>query len=212
MSSRSCSASAVRARCGAARVSATGDPVALKRLPIGDAAQVQAARAEAALLSTLDHPHLIRLHELVPQRRRSGAGARSRRPAVRSPTCSARAGGSRPARSSPRSRRSGRRWRTRTTRASFTATSAPRTSCSPAARPAAAGGSGRGADRRRLRAGAQHAGVRRSRSGRRMRPRCRRATSSCSPRLPLHALTGTPIWRATHRGGHARAGGFGRDR
>ncbi len=47
-------------------VSATGDPVALKRLPIGDAAQVQAARAEAALLSTLDHPHLIRLHELVP--------------------------------------------------------------------------------------------------------------------------------------------------
>ncbi len=47
-------------------VSSTGDPVALKRLPIGDAAQVQAARAEAALLSTLDHPHLIRLHELVP--------------------------------------------------------------------------------------------------------------------------------------------------
>ena len=47
-------------------VSTTGDPVALKRLPVGDAAQVQAARAEAALLSTLDHPHLIRLHELVP--------------------------------------------------------------------------------------------------------------------------------------------------
>ncbi|HEY3715024.1 MAG TPA: serine/threonine-protein kinase [Jatrophihabitantaceae bacterium] len=45
---------------------ATGAPVALKRLPVGDAAQVQAARAEAALLSTLDHPHLIRLHELVP--------------------------------------------------------------------------------------------------------------------------------------------------
>lgn len=44
----------------------TGAPVALKRLPVGDAAQVQAARAEAALLSTLDHPHLIRLHELVP--------------------------------------------------------------------------------------------------------------------------------------------------
>src|SRR5882757_4880695 len=46
--------------------SATGTPVALKRLPVGDAAQVQAARAEAALVSTLDHPHLIRLHELVP--------------------------------------------------------------------------------------------------------------------------------------------------
>ena len=43
-----------------------GAPVALKRLPVGDAAQVQAARSEAALLSTLDHPHLIRLHELVP--------------------------------------------------------------------------------------------------------------------------------------------------
>jgi hypothetical protein len=47
-------------------VSATGDPVALKRLPVDEPAQVQAARAEAALLSTLDHPHLIRLHELVP--------------------------------------------------------------------------------------------------------------------------------------------------
>jgi eukaryotic-like serine/threonine-protein kinase len=44
----------------------TGASVALKRLPVGDAAQVQAARGEAALLSTLDHPHLIRLHELVP--------------------------------------------------------------------------------------------------------------------------------------------------
>ena len=48
------------------RVSAGGDPVALKRLPIAEPAQIQAARAEAALLSTLDHPHLIRLHELVP--------------------------------------------------------------------------------------------------------------------------------------------------
>ena len=44
----------------------TGAPVALKRLPVGDAAQVPAARSEAALLSTLDHPHLIRLHELLP--------------------------------------------------------------------------------------------------------------------------------------------------
>src|SRR6266702_447466 len=48
------------------RVSAGVDPVALKRLPIAEPAQIQAARAEAALLSTLDHPHLIRLHELVP--------------------------------------------------------------------------------------------------------------------------------------------------
>jgi eukaryotic-like serine/threonine-protein kinase len=45
---------------------ATGAPVALKRLPVDDAAQLQAARAEAALLSALDHPHLIRMHELVP--------------------------------------------------------------------------------------------------------------------------------------------------
>jgi hypothetical protein len=44
----------------------SGAPVALKRLPVGDVAQGQAARSEAALLSTLDHPHLIRLHELVP--------------------------------------------------------------------------------------------------------------------------------------------------
>jgi hypothetical protein len=44
---------------------ATGAPVALKRLPVDDAGQVHAARAEAALLSMLDHPHLIRLHELV---------------------------------------------------------------------------------------------------------------------------------------------------
>jgi hypothetical protein len=46
--------------------SATGAPVALKRLPVEDAAAALAARAEAALLSTLDHPHLIRMHELVP--------------------------------------------------------------------------------------------------------------------------------------------------
>jgi hypothetical protein len=46
--------------------SATGAPVALKRLPVDDAAAVQAARAEAALLSALDHPHLIRMRELIP--------------------------------------------------------------------------------------------------------------------------------------------------
>lgn len=47
------------------RARASGAPVALKRLPVDDAGQVHAARAEAALLSMLDHPHLIRLHELV---------------------------------------------------------------------------------------------------------------------------------------------------
>jgi hypothetical protein len=40
--------------------------VALKRIPLGDPAAVRAARLEAAMLSTLDHPHLVRLHELVP--------------------------------------------------------------------------------------------------------------------------------------------------
>lgn len=48
------------------RETTSGQPVALKRLPIADAGQVQAARAEAALLSALDHPHLVGLHELVP--------------------------------------------------------------------------------------------------------------------------------------------------
>ena len=51
-----------------ARVASTGEPVALKRIAIDDVAQVRAAQAEAALLATLDHPHLIRLHELVPSR------------------------------------------------------------------------------------------------------------------------------------------------
>jgi hypothetical protein len=48
-----------------ARTSA-GEPVALKRIPFVDADQIRAAQAEAALLGTLDHPHLIRLHDLVP--------------------------------------------------------------------------------------------------------------------------------------------------
>jgi hypothetical protein len=48
------------------RVAQTGQPVALKRVRLEDSAQVQAARAEAALLATLDHPHLVQLHELVP--------------------------------------------------------------------------------------------------------------------------------------------------
>ncbi|MEP6599494.1 MAG: serine/threonine-protein kinase [Actinomycetota bacterium] len=49
-----------------AHVSASGEPVALKRIPVSRPGDVQAARSEAALLSTLDHPHLMRLHELVP--------------------------------------------------------------------------------------------------------------------------------------------------
>jgi hypothetical protein len=50
-----------------ARVAATGEPVALKRIPIGDGPeQARAARAEAAMLATLDHPHLVRLHDVVP--------------------------------------------------------------------------------------------------------------------------------------------------
>lgn len=49
-----------------ARVAATGEPVALKRLAVSDPAQIRRAHAEAALLSVLDHPHLVRLHALVP--------------------------------------------------------------------------------------------------------------------------------------------------
>ncbi len=47
------------------RVLRTGEPVALKVLAVTDAAAHRSARAEAALLSALDHPHLLRLHELV---------------------------------------------------------------------------------------------------------------------------------------------------
>lgn len=43
----------------------TGEPVALKVVDLTDAAAHRSARAEAALLSALDHPHLVRLHELV---------------------------------------------------------------------------------------------------------------------------------------------------
>ena len=48
-----------------ARIARSGEAVALKRLPIAEPGQVAAARVEAAVLSALDHPHLIRLHELV---------------------------------------------------------------------------------------------------------------------------------------------------
>ena len=49
-----------------ARVAATGEKVALKRLPVRDDAQVRRATAEAAKLTVLEHPHLVRLHALVP--------------------------------------------------------------------------------------------------------------------------------------------------
>lgn len=49
-----------------AHISATGDPVALKRLVVRDAEQGRRAHAEAAMLSVLDHPNLVRLHTLVP--------------------------------------------------------------------------------------------------------------------------------------------------
>lgn len=49
-----------------ARAHGSGDAVALKRLFIADAEQARRAHAEAALLSVLDHPNLVRLHALVP--------------------------------------------------------------------------------------------------------------------------------------------------
>ena len=48
------------------RIARTSEPVALKVLDLADVGAVRAARHEAALLSALDHPHLIRLRELVP--------------------------------------------------------------------------------------------------------------------------------------------------
>ena len=49
-----------------ARVAATGEKVALKRLPVRDEVQVRRATGEAAKLTVLEHPHLVRLHALVP--------------------------------------------------------------------------------------------------------------------------------------------------
>lgn len=48
-----------------ARVKATGEPVALKRIPVRDRPSLLAARSEAAILSALDHRHLIRLHDCI---------------------------------------------------------------------------------------------------------------------------------------------------
>ncbi len=49
-----------------ARVAGSGDPVALKRIVVLDEVQAGRAEAEAALLTALDHPHLVRLHAVVP--------------------------------------------------------------------------------------------------------------------------------------------------
>lgn len=49
-----------------ARVAASGERVALKRLFLTSPAQTTRAHAEAALLTVLDHPNLVRLHDLVP--------------------------------------------------------------------------------------------------------------------------------------------------
>ena len=46
-----------------------GEPVAVKLLVVGDP---EAQAREAALLGALDHPHLVRLHEVVHQPRRGG--------------------------------------------------------------------------------------------------------------------------------------------
>lgn len=48
------------------RVAATGEAVALKRIRVEDPDQLRAARREAALLGTLDHPNLVRLHDVLP--------------------------------------------------------------------------------------------------------------------------------------------------
>jgi eukaryotic-like serine/threonine-protein kinase len=50
----------------AARVAATGERVALKRVALTEPDALRAARTEAALLTALDHPHLVRLHALIP--------------------------------------------------------------------------------------------------------------------------------------------------
>ena len=51
-----------------ATASVSGDAVALKRLPLAGAEHARRAVAEAAKLRVLDHPHLIRLHDLVLHR------------------------------------------------------------------------------------------------------------------------------------------------
>jgi serine/threonine protein kinase len=43
----------------------TGEPVALKRLNLNDATALAQARSEAALLCSMDHPHLLRVREMA---------------------------------------------------------------------------------------------------------------------------------------------------
>lgn len=47
------------------RVACSGDPVALKRIVLDELDALAVVRSEAALLATLDHPNLVRLHEFV---------------------------------------------------------------------------------------------------------------------------------------------------
>ncbi|HJQ41782.1 MAG TPA: serine/threonine-protein kinase [Jatrophihabitantaceae bacterium] len=49
-----------------ARSTSTGELVALKFVTVGDEVQLAAAQSEAAVLIALDHPHLVRIHEVVP--------------------------------------------------------------------------------------------------------------------------------------------------
>jgi hypothetical protein len=55
-----------QARVWRGRVRRTGDAVAIKLVPVHGREQRDAARAEAAALTGLDHPHLVHLHEAVP--------------------------------------------------------------------------------------------------------------------------------------------------
>jgi serine/threonine protein kinase len=50
----------------AARIAATGERVALKRVALTEPDALRVARTEAALLTALDHPHLVRLHAVIP--------------------------------------------------------------------------------------------------------------------------------------------------
>ena len=121
-----------RGLAGGSRAAAA-PPVAVKVLVAGDP---ERQAREAALLGELDHPHLVRLIEVVhqPRRRRPARVSRSSwncSPAAASPRCSPGAAGCGPARWSPRSLRSRPPSRTPTTTASSTATSRRATSSSP---------------------------------------------------------------------------------
>ncbi|MGY1833461.1 protein kinase [Geodermatophilus sp. SYSU D01180] len=109
-----------------------GAPVAVKLLVAGDAGR---QAREAALLGALDHPHLVRLHEVVHQPRRGGPA----RVALvldlleggSLAALLARRGRLRPGEVVTARRRSPPRWPARTSRASSTATCPRATSSSP---------------------------------------------------------------------------------